>query len=93
MDFLIQRTTIGIRLFMFIFDIYCVVSLYDSIEKDDIFYHYCSTIAAVFFSILNSIRYEYIYWEAYGRSFLTQQDYKNWKKTKFKPLKIFFWDN
>ena len=96
MDFLIderrkfQITTIGIRLFMFLFDIYCVVSSYDSIEKDDLFYHYCSTIAAVFFSIFNSIRYEYIYWEAYGRSFLSQQDYKNWKRQNLNHLKYFF---
>lgn len=51
MDFLIDGrrkfkiTTIGIRLFMFLFDIYCVGSSYDSIEKDDVFFHYCSTIA------------------------------------------------
>jgi len=96
MDFLIddrrvfQRTTIGIRLFMFIFDIFCIISSYNSIEKDGIFIHYCSTIAAVFFSILNSIRFEYNYWEAYGRSFLTLQDYKIWKQQNLKNLKYIF---
>lgn len=79
-----QSIVIGIRLTMFLFDIFCVYSSYDSIEKDEVFMHYSATIFAVFLSILNSIRYEYNYWNsAYGRN------YTVWKRQKSKKIMYF----
>ena len=84
-----QSIVIGIRLIMFIFDIFCVYSSYDSIKKDGVFLHYSATIFAVFLSILNSIRYEYNYWNsAYGRNFLTKENYIVWKRQKSKNLSV-----
>ena len=79
-----QSIVIGIRLTMFFFDIFCVYSSYDSIEKDGVFMHYSATIFAVFLSILNSIRYEYNYWNsAYGIN------YTVWKRQNSKNIKYF----
>ena len=85
-----QSIVIGIRLIMFLFDIFCVYSSYDSIEKDGVFMHYSATIFAVFLSILNSIRYENNYWNsAYGRNFLTKENYTVWKRQNSKNIKYF----
>jgi hypothetical protein len=85
-----QSIVIGIRLTMLLFDIFCVYSSYDSIEKDGIFMHYSATIFAVFLSILNSIRYEYNYLNsAYGRYFLTKKKYTVWKRQNSKNLTYF----
>ena len=85
-----QSIVIGIRLTMFFFDIFCVYSSYDSIEKDGVFMHYSATIFAVFFSILNSIRYEYKYSRFYIiKNIFTIEDYIRWKHKNSKNLMYF----
>jgi hypothetical protein len=85
-----QSIVIGIRLTMLYFDFFCIYSSYDSIKKDRVFMHYSATIFAVSLSILNSIRYEYNYWNsAYGRNFLTKENYIVWKSQNLKNIKYF----
>jgi hypothetical protein len=86
-----QSIVIGIRLMMIFFDFYCIYSSNVSIQKDGIFMHYLATIFAIFFSILNSIRYEYKYWRSYKvKNLLTVEDYITWKHQNSKNLKYFF---
>ena len=85
-----QLTFNAIRLIIFIFDIFCIFSSYESIEKNSIFNHYCTTLFSIFCSISNSMRYEYIYLKNYGKRFQSIEDYKSWKMYNFKSLKYFF---
>ena len=85
-----QIVNIFIRCIFFIFHIICIVSSYDSIEKNSIFYLYFLSLSAIFTSIANLIRYEVIYWKNKGRIFFSSQEYKLWKNTNLPNIKYIF---
>jgi hypothetical protein len=85
-----QIVNIFIRCIFFIFDIICIIYSYESVEKNNLFYLYCATLAAIFVSISNLIRYELIYWNNKGRIFETKEEYKLWKIQNFSNIKYSF---
>jgi hypothetical protein len=85
-----QITNICIRCILFIFDIFCLIYSYDSIEKNSLFILYCITLIAIFISITNLIRYELIYWKNKDRFFENIEEYILWKKLNLSNIKYLF---
>ncbi len=82
-----QISIISIRCIFFIFDIFCIIYSFESIEKNLFFTHYCLTLFTIFISIVNLIRYEYINRKNIGRIFSSLEEYNSWQNSNHKNIK------